>query len=440
MNKDFFLEQKLKLLKRILVIMAIVILVLGLTRLYEKNYLYFIVDALFSLMLSWGYLKLRGDSGSFYFVARIMAFFSFAMILYLLTSYHESPIRFIWFPTVVYLIFYVFDKKEGRIWALSYVVMLFGIFFYDRSLLDIEPRDFYIWFFNVLVVLLVINMYEGIKEKFTQNLLNTQQVLAEEVALKTAELRTLNEELERRIEEKSKQVRYQEQMTIRQSRQAQMGEMLSMIAHQWRQPLTAISATSSLIELKARTGNLDPEVVLKGVKSISSYAQHLSTTINDFRDFSKSNKELKETSYAELVKSVLRLIESTILDKNIQVYQSFDEQNKFVSYPNELKQVILNLIKNAEDVLLEKKIQNPLIRLVSYYTEDKYILEVSDNGGGIPEEIVGNIFDLYFSTKKEKNGTGLGLYMSRVIIEEHCGGELSVENIENGALFRITLY
>jgi len=428
------------LLKRILAIVAIVVLLLGLTRLYEKNYPYFTVDILFSLLLLWGYLKLRSDTASFYLVARIAAFFSFAMILYLLTVYHESPIRFIWFSTVIYLIFYVFDKKEGRIWALSYVVLLFGIFFYDRSLLDIEPRDFYIWLFNVFIVLLVINMYEGMKEKLTQNLLNTQQILSEEVALKTAELRTLNEGLERRIEEKSKQVRYQEQMTIRQSRQAQMGEMLSMIAHQWRQPLTAISATSSLIEIKARMGNLDPEVVLKGVKSISSYAQHLSTTINDFRDFSKSNKELKETSYAELVKSVLGLIENAILGKNIQVYQALDEQEKFVSYPNELKQVILNLIKNAEDVLLEKKIKNPFIKLAAYRTEDKYILEVSDNGGGIPEEIVENIFDLYFSTKQERNGTGLGLYMSKVIIDEHCGGELSVENIENGALFRIALH
>ena len=112
----------------------------------------------------------------------------------------------------------------------------------------------------------------------------------------------------------------------------------------------------------------------------------------------------------------------------------------FITYPNELKQVILNLIKNAEDVPLENKIENPYIKISSYKEDDKYILEVSDNAGGVPEDVIDKIFDPYFSTKTKKDGTGLGLYMSKTIIEDHCGGELSVSNSKDGAVFKIVLH
>ena len=120
--------------------------------------------------------------------------------------------------------------------------------------------------------------------------------------------------------------------------------------------------------------------------------------------------------------------------------QELNYHERFISYPNELKQLILNLIKNAEDALIEKQIENPYIKISTYKENDKFILEVSDNAGGIEEGIMDKIFDPYFSTKTQKEGTGLGLYMSKTIIEEHCGGELSATNIEDGALFRITLY
>ncbi len=101
--------------------------------------------------------------------------------------------------------------------------------------------------------------------------------------------------------------------------------------------------------------------------------------------------------------------------------------------------VILNIIKNAEDILIEKEVKTPYIKIITYSKDDEEILEIHDNGGGVPEDIIQNIFNPYFSTKLEKNGTGLGLYMSKTIIEEHCGGKLSVSNNENGAVFKIVL-
>jgi len=135
------------------------------------------------------------------------------------------------------------------------------------------------------------------------------------------------------------------------------------------------------------------------------------------------------------MESVLNIVENSIDRNNIQIITAFNSDVLFKTYQNELKQVILNLLKNAEDILLEKNIENPIIRIE---TKD-YTLAVSDNAGGVPENIISKIFDPYFSTKTKKDGTGLGLYMSKTIIEEHCGGILSVSNGKEGAIFKIEL-
>jgi len=254
-----------------------------------------------------------------------------------------------------------------------------------------------------------------------------------------SKLAQLSKNLEQRVVCEVEKNRKKDQQIIHQSRLAQMGEMISMIAHQWRQPLTAINATSIALNISARLDEITSQKVIEKTDKISEYSQHLSTTINDFRNFFKSNKEKKEISYEELIDSVLGIVAIAIKNKNIQLIQNIDCREKFKTYPNEIKQVILNLLKNAEDILLEKKITNPIIQIKTYKKSDKHILEILDNGGGIPIEIIDNIFEPYFTTKNKKDGTGLGLYMSKTIIEEHCGGELSVSNNQNGAVFKISL-
>ncbi len=241
----------------------------------------------------------------------------------------------------------------------------------------------------------------------------------------------LENELERNSE-KDKQL-------LEQSRLAQMGEMISMIAHQWRQPLAAISSASGAINLKVKRDKLSKELAIELSSKISSYSQHLSTTINDFREFFKTNKEKKITTLEEISECVLNIIEDTIKAQNITIIKDFQSNVQVKTFPNELKQVILNLIKNSEDVLLENKIIKPFIKIHTYETDKDIYLELSDNGGGISPDIINNIFDPYFSTKIQKDGTGLGLYMSKTIIQEHCSGLLEVENRDSGALFRITL-
>jgi len=256
-------------------------------------------------------------------------------------------------------------------------------------------------------------------------------------AKKRAELEIirLNETLEERVNIEVEKNRIKEKQLLEQTKLAQMGQMISMIAHQWRQPLSAIGTVAISTNLKAKMNKLDNQTAIEATDKITSYTKHLSETIDDFRTFFKSNKEKHSISYTELVNSVLKIVEVSITNKDIKIVKRLNSNLVFKIYVNEVKQVLLNLIKNAEDVLIEKHIQNPKIYIESYGNT----LVIRDNAGGISEEIIEKVFDPYFSTKTEKTGTGLGLYMSKIIIEEHCHGKLSVSNDTEGAVFKITL-
>jgi len=263
----------------------------------------------------------------------------------------------------------------------------------------------------------------------------TLKALSHLVSQTSIELEEINNSLETKINLEVEANRKKDKQLLEQSRMAQMGEMISMIAHQWRQPLSAISSTSLGLNLKAKLNKLDREKVIELTANISNYAQHLSSTINDFRDFFKPNKEKQDITYTELVNNVLKIVEVSITNKNINIVKDLSSKEIFSTFPNEIMQVILNLLKNAEDVLVENDVQNPEIRIVTKGST----LIISDNGGGISSNIIGKIFNPYFSTKEKKDGTGLGLYMSKTIIEEHCEGSLSVSNNQDGAEFKIIL-
>lgn len=295
--------------------------------------------------------------------------------------------------------------------------------------------------FFVLVFALIVwfSVIDNKREKEKESIFQKLKESNRNLELETNKVHELNNNLENRVAQEVEKNRIQDQHMLQQSRLAQMGEMISMIAHQWRQPLNAISTTSIAIGLNADLDNLDKKTTKELSKKISNYVQHLSSTIDDFRNFFKPNKIKTEANYDELIASVLNIVEDSIKDSDIRTIREQKCEETFFTYPNEIKQVILNLVKNAEDVLRDNEIKDPYIKIKTYTENDNFILEVSDNGGGISEEILPNIFDPYFSTKTKKDGTGLGLYMSKTIIEEHCGGSLIVSNDDNGAVFRILL-
>ena len=233
-------------------------------------------------------------------------------------------------------------------------------------------------------------------------------------------------------EKKSKNIQKQDNTT-------QINDMFSMIAHQWRQPLAAISSNASTLDLKLLLDDYDKETFTVLVKDILAYSQHLSLTINEFRNFFKDSKVTNETTFKSIIDECVKIINISLRDKDIEITVQNNFKDKLHIYESEFKQVVLNLLRNAEDVILENEISKGKIEIKTYADGTNAIFEVKDNGGGISKDIIKNIFDPYFSTKSKKNGTGLGLYMSKVIIETHCLGSIKCLNSKDGAVFRITL-
>lgn len=263
------------------------------------------------------------------------------------------------------------------------------------------------------------------------------------------ELLTINQSLEKRIEEEVQKNRQKDQQILQQSRLAQMGEMISMIAHQWRQPLGAISAVVAGLKLKFLLNKFDLTTdegreahklfTNESLHKIEEYVRFLTNTIDDFRNFFKPDKQQERIITIKLVHRTLEIIGKALEINGIQVNIQQQAYREITTFANELTQVILNILKNAEDVIKERGVYHPFITITTKETDGYQIIEIEDNAGGIAPHILPHIFEPYFSTKNEKNGTGLGLYMSKIIIEEHCQGNIYAHNTENGAKFIIEL-
>jgi len=232
----------------------------------------------------------------------------------------------------------------------------------------------------------------------------------------------------------------QQEMLTQQSKSAAMGEMISMIAHQWRQPLQTISILVQKLPLTRMLGDdISDELLEQVLSDVNIQIDYMTNTIEDFRDFFKPNKEKNEIALNELVLKAVDFLSYMLNIDSIKV--NFDKpENRVISvHVNEIIQVLINIIKNARDVMLENELDHREINIKTYVTQTYAVIEIEDNAGGIPSEVIGKVFDSYFSTKHNKNGTGLGLYMSKTIIEQHSHGKLTVSNSSLGAVFKIEL-
>ncbi len=241
------------------------------------------------------------------------------------------------------------------------------------------------------------------------------------------------------IEEEVEKNKQQQLLMLQQSRMAQMGEMIAMIAHQWRQPLNNLSLVSQLLVSKYKKGKLDDETVEYFKENSNKQIRQMSRTIDDFRNFFKSEKEKQEFSLNSIIINILNMVETTFTSNDIKINFYSQKEYRSLGYPNELGQAILNIINNAKDALIDKKIEDKQVNISLQENNKNIIISISDNADGIADEIIDKIFDPYFSTKEEKNGTGLGLYITKIIIEEHLNAKITVENNENGATFKIYL-
>ncbi|KJR43653.1 PAS/PAC sensor signal transduction histidine kinase [Candidatus Magnetoovum chiemensis] len=249
----------------------------------------------------------------------------------------------------------------------------------------------------------------------------------ESLALRQKEIEELNKALEIRVDEEVKKSREKDLIMMHQSRQASMGEMIGHIAHQWRQPLNALQILLYNIKDSFEEKEQDEDTIETLFEQGSKIINKMSTTIDDFRNFFKPSKEKEVFNVNSTVKSSLSLIAATFKNHDITVETYENDNISTYGFINEYSQVILNILNNSKDAIVENKTRG-LITLTIMRESDWAVVKIKDNGCGIPEDIVANVFDPYFTTKGEGKGTGIGLYMSKVIIEEHMSGKIKVQN------------
>ena len=219
-----------------------------------------------------------------------------------------------------------------------------------------------------------------------------------------------------------------DEIIYQQNKIVAMGEMISNIAHQWRQPLSVISTAATGLKLQKEANILDDKQLIKSLTAINDSAQYLSNTINDFRDFlSPNNNKIKEFKISDTLKRGFNLVNTKFVSKKIEIIQDIKDFT-IVSIENALLQVLINILTNAYDVLETKEDQKRLIFIKTYKKNDSYFIEIKDNAGGIAKDIINRIFEPYFTTKYKSQGTGIGLYMSKEIIKKHLKGDIFVSN------------
>lgn len=268
---------------------------------------------------------------------------------------------------------------------------------------------------------------------------NILQIEVNERVAAEEELRMLNEMLAEKVKEGVEENRKKDEMLILQSRQAAMGEMINNIAHQWRQPLNTLNLLVFDMIEAYKYKELDGKYLDRQTAEMKGLITYMSDTIDDFRNFFKPNKSVEEVSIKELIEKTLTLVNASFLNNKIEIDFEIIEDKVILGHPNELGQVLINILNNAKDALLENKIEFPKIH-VALIMENKWIiLSICDNAGGVKDEIIDKIFDPYFSTKEQGRGMGIGLFMSKSIIERNMNGKLIVENVGTGACFKIYL-
>lgn len=285
-------------------------------------------------------------------------------------------------------------------------------------------------------------------------LLATYELAAEknqELLGAKASLSNLNRELEQRVKERTaaltqetaerlqamEELRKKDEVLMQQSRQAAMGEMIGNIAHQWRQPLNAVGLLVQDLTLSYEYGNFSKEYLDSSTNKIMQMVRHMSQTIDDFRNFFTPDKEKTSFDPCVVVEKTLSLIEGSLNDKRIRFEVVCGKAPHITGHPNEFSQVLLNILSNAMDAFGERKPTQAKL-LVQIGSEDgRVVVTIADNAGGIPEHVMGRIFEPYFTTKEQGKGTRIGLYMAKNIVEKSMNGSLTARNIDGGAEFRI---
>jgi len=277
-----------------------------------------------------------------------------------------------------------------------------------------------VFLFSFFVALLITNHFKKLHAS-----------LETKVAEKTSELRALNTSLEKRITKEVANSRKKDQVMFQQAKLASMGEMLQNIAHQWRQPLGTLTMIIQGIESKYFAGKLNASLLESKVNDAMLLSKNMSETLEDFRTFFHPHKIYRQFTLNSVVQKAIDLTRYQSDKAGIKIIPRIQKEIHIFGYENELTHILLNLINNAKDALIQKGISHKSIFIIIREDETSAWINVIDNAGGIPEDIQPKIFEPYFTTKHKSSGTGIGLYMSKELIEKHMHGKILFRNIRH---------
>ncbi|MCK4737660.1 MAG: HAMP domain-containing histidine kinase [Sulfurimonas sp.] len=398
---------------------------------------------LFNLILI---VLLRKNRKYFDLVVIIMTTQFTFLFLFLIYFAELEAMKHVWLFTYPIILLYFQDSKKGLYWLLFLIFML--MLAPLQNLIEVKYSLYQVTYlsFVLIIVHTIIYFYQVKMDEAKNKILEQQNLLRDfnskledQVLEKTAELRELNESLEGKVQDKIEELIQKDKILTIQSKQAVMGEMISMIAHQWRQPLSTVTLQISNLQLKKLLNKkIESSELDNAFNYISDTIVYLSQTIDDFKTYFHPNKEIVNIEIHELLQKTVNFTLSRVKDREINVHIDKESSIYIKTYINELIQVVLNIINNAIDAHNESKLKNPIINLSVKDEGSDILIYIVDNAGGIKEENLPKIFEPYFSTKG-KNGTGLGLYMSQMIIEKQFNGKIKVKVSENFTTFIIRL-
>lgn len=379
---------------------------------YEKTLLFY------ALTCFVGIFPLRFNK-RYYQLITIITLLSSLILFYsaLMITFQTDEFRLIWFFLVVLASFFLMGKRFGLVLML---LILFSLILINQN---------YELGFSDVAQFTFLNSFL-IFTAFSYSFLN-------KIDKDAAEFEQLNNQLTEKVKTEVELRVQQEQMLLQQYRMANMGSMLDAIAHQWRQPLMNINAILMNMEHSLDSKSVNTLYFGEKIDEVASLTQHMSQTIEDFRGLLKVEKMETLVSIKGAVDEVLGLMKNSLSD--ITVDCRVENSSDFIGYKSELIQVIIILLSNAIEVLDKRHIENKRITITISVHEEGAIIEIDDNAGGITNNNMAIIFDPYFTTKEQSGGTGLGLYIAKIIIEQRMNGQITASNTKHGAKFTLLL-
>jgi C4-dicarboxylate-specific signal transduction histidine kinase len=384
-------------------------------------------------------------------------------LIFFLTGFLTTPSQL---EGVMFLVIYPIPAillrpfRISLIWIAVFIVLILTALIFEQTKLQLSTYEIFQLLLIQMIITLLLGYYvysmklSGARlKRETQKLSKLTETLEDKVQERTAELQSsktaledahwkldqYKERLEKRVQEEMENVSKKDNLLKEQSRLAAMGEMVDAIAHQWKQPLNAISMAADLIKSTPEDDfTFKASEVNEMSNIIHHQIDHMTTTLSEFRSFFRPTKESSTFSLAGCIESVKVLLKDELTKNQIEIQQHEQDDIMINGYENEFKHLILNLINNAKDAFIENEIKKRIIAIGYNETNDHILLQVVDNAGGIPKDIIGDIFNPNVTTKGDKEGTGIGLYMSSQIAQKH-NGKLTVQNTKDGARFTLTL-